>query len=414
MKIAIFSDCYLDLPGGIPAVINAEKKELEARGHTVYVFSSAYRRTREQLGKFAKQNIFPVPCCRNLLRGITPLARRPRVIEKRLARYFPELQNFDIFYIHYEAGCSIAGLRYGKKLGIPTVQVMHGREDVGEANIIPRGFRTLVATALNWFHSWYIPHPVKVSRDDYLAHTIAARKMWALMVNHANFADLVITPSKHFADKLKHYGVTQRIVPLHHGIGDKLIDVPRTPRVFAQGHVLTMIWHSRVSGEKRIMPFLEALTMVRGPYRLRVYGMGTEIKKAQRYARRHGLQVTFHGQVNPAAVYPQISRSHLDVLVSYNFDTFGMTLIEAESAGTPVLIVDPDLREVVPRGGYLLARSPAPADIAAAINSLFDDPDKIEQMSTTMLSHRDSIRNSAKINELLLIFEKMCKKRQKL
>lgn len=42
MKIAIFSDCYLDLTGGIVTTINAEKAELERRGHTVYVFSSAY------------------------------------------------------------------------------------------------------------------------------------------------------------------------------------------------------------------------------------------------------------------------------------------------------------------------------------------------------------------------------------
>lgn len=407
MKIAIFTDCYLDLPGGIPAVINAEKQELEKRGHTVYIFSTAYRRSREQRNRLAKENIFIVPCCRNLLRGVTPVSRRPGLIEKWLHYFFPELQKFDLFYIHYEAGCSIAGLRYGKKLGIPTVQVMHGREDVGEEHATPRGFRTLVAIFLNWVHSWYIPHPLKVPRDDYLARTLAASHMWTLMVNHANYADLIITPSQHFADKLKRYGVTREIIPLHHGIGDKLIAAPHAPRLFTPGQTLWLIWHSRVSGEKRIMPLLEALTMIHGKYHLHVYGMGTELKKAQRYAKRHQLHVTFHGQANPAAVYPQIERSHLDILVSYNFDTFGMTLVEAESAGTPVFIVDPDLKEIVPEGGYLFADSPSPADMAAALNSLFSHPEEIERMSHIMLTHRSQIKNSTKINHLEQIFQNL-------
>ena len=40
-----------------------------------------------------------------------------------------------------------------------------------------------------------------------------------------------------------------------------------------------------------------------------------------------------------------------------------MTLIEAESAGTPVLYVDPNLREIAARGGSILAKSPNPKDV---------------------------------------------------
>ena len=195
MKIAIFSDCYLDLTGGITSSINAQKAALEKAGHTVYIFSTGYPKTLEERQKLAKSSIFPVPSCRWLIRGVTPISRRPKIIEKWLLREHPEIKNFDIYYIHYESGCSIAGLILGKRLHIPTVQVMHGREDMGITNIIPFGFRTIVATLLNWFHSWYIPHPIKIHRDNYLADTIAKAKMWTLMVNHANFADHIITPS---------------------------------------------------------------------------------------------------------------------------------------------------------------------------------------------------------------------------
>jgi len=105
MKIAIFSDCYLDLTGGIVTAINADKAELERRGHTVYIFSSAYPKSQKEKQQLAKKHIYPVKSCRIFGRGLTPIARRPKIIEKELEKTHPELKNFDIFYVPYEAGC---------------------------------------------------------------------------------------------------------------------------------------------------------------------------------------------------------------------------------------------------------------------------------------------------------------------
>ena len=173
----------------------------------------------------------------------------------------------------------------GKRLHIPTVQVMHGREDMGITNIIPFGFRTIVATLLNWFHSWYIPHPIKIHRDNYLADTIAKAKMWTMMVNHANYADLVLTPSEHFRKKLIHYGVKKEIKVFANGFADTLSPSAPIIKTLRPNDELRIIWHSRVSGEKRILPFLRALTRIAHKYRLDIYGDGNDLKKAKRYAR---------------------------------------------------------------------------------------------------------------------------------
>lgn len=405
MKIAFFSDCYLDLTGGIVSSINAQKAALEKDGHTVYVFSTSYPKTTEVRQKLAKKCIFPVPSCRWFFRGLTPVSRRPGIIEKWLLREHPEIKDFDIYYIHYESGCSIAGLRLGKRLHIPTIQVMHGREDVGEANIIPFGFRTFIATILNWFHSWYLPHPIKVHRDDYLANTIAKAKMWTLMVNHANFADLVLTPSAHFRDKLIHYGVKKKIEVFPNGFNDQNFPDNPTIKTLEPGDTLKMIWHSRVSGEKRIMPFLEALTKLHGEYHLAVYGDGPDFRKATRYVKRHHLHVKFYGNVKFEKLKDAIANSHLDILVSYNFDTFGMTLIEAEAYGVPVFFCDPDMKEVVPAGSYIMSRDPSPLAMATALNDLINHPEKISEMSKVMLSHRDEVLISHRIKKLEEIFD---------
>ena len=401
MKIAIFSDCYLDLTGGIVTAINSEKAELERLGHTVYVFSSSYPKDQRTTKKLASEHIFPVPSCKVFGRGLTPIARRPGLIEKWLLKTHPELRGFDIFYSHYEAGCSIAGLRLARRLGISSIQVMYGREDSGEEDLVPFGLRTFVATMLCWFHSWYLPHPTHVHRDKYLATTIARAKMWTLMVNHANVADLVITPSEHFRKKLLHYGVKREIVALHHG--SPFEKQAKLPRSYDPSGPLEIIWHSRVSGEKRILPFLKALGLVKGRYHLTVYGDGPELKRAKNYAAKHNLNVTFKGLAPLETIKNQIAKSHLDVLVSYNFDTFGMTLVEAANFGVPTFIADPDLSEVLTPGAYFLSTTPAPEQMAAKIDEIISDPASIKAASQAALSHHQfSSADKAKQLEKLM------------
>ncbi len=405
MKIAFFSDCYLDLTGGIVSSMNAQKKALEKAGHEVCIFSTAFPKTKRELKKLAEQKIYVVPSCKYLISGITPISRRPRIIEKWLISEHPEIRDYDVFYVHYESGCSIAGLRLGRELRIPTVQVMHGREDIGESNIIPFGFRTIVAVLFNWFHSWYLPHTVKIHRDDYLATNLARAKMWSLMVNHANYADLVLTPSKHFRKKLLRYGVTKKIEVFPNSFADDKLPKNPSPKELKEGEELKIIWHSRVSSEKRIIPFMEALTQVTGKYRFNVYGDGVDLAKAKRYAKKHNINAIFHGNVPFDKLSKAISDSHLDVLVSYNCDTFGMTLIEAEAYGVPVLFCDPDMKEIVPKGGYVLTDGIEPAKIAEAINNLIKNPEVVKQMSEVMLNHRTEILASNRIK----ILEKILK-----
>ena len=411
MKIAFFSDCYLDLTGGIVTSINAQKQVLESLGHEVAVYSTAYPKSSRELQDLAKRHIYVVPSCKYLIRGATPVPRRPGIIEKWLLREHSELKEYDVFYIHYEAGCSIAGLRLGKKLHIPTFQVMHGREDMGVTSMVPLGFRTFVGSALNWFHSWYLPHPIKVRKDDYLADTTAKARMWTMMVNHANYADYVLCPSHHFAKKLKHYGVKHQIHIVPNGYPDA--NFPSNPplKSLHPGEPLQIIWHSRLSGEKRIMPFLEALAKVDGQYHLNVYGDGQDLIRAKRFACHHDLNVTFHGNTPFKKVQAAIQNSHLDVLASYNFDNYPLTLVEAEACGVPVFICDPDMREIIPEGSFILSKSESPDDMAKAINSLLRHPDCIAAMSKTMLKHRREVLISARIKPLLDLFDQHAKRK---
>ena len=410
MKIAIFSDCYLDLTGGIVSSINAQKTALENDGHEVYIFSTGFSRSDKELKKIEKEHIYQVPCCKLFFRGVAPVSRRPKIIEKWLLENHPELKDFDVFYVHYESGCSIAGLKLAKKLKIPSVQVMHGREDMGVDCQIPLGLKTLTATFLNFAHSLYLPHPIKVKKDEYLADTFAKARMWSLMANHARFADVLIIPSEHFARKLGHYGVRKKIWLLPNGYPDERFPKKPALREFKTGETLRLIWHSRVSGEKRIIPFLKALSLVDGKYRLDVYGDGPDLKRAKKFAQKNGLNVTFHGNASFEEVQNAIPKAQLDVLVSYNYDDYPLSLVEAEAAGLPVFICDPDLSEVLPEKSYIISKNESPEKMAESLNQIFAQPEKINQMSKQMLKHRGEVLISTRIKLLEKIFNGIIKK----
>lgn len=410
MKIAIFSDCYLDLTGGIVSTINSEKAEFEKRGHVVYVFTSGFPHTEEEKAELAKKHIYIVPSCKHFGKKLTPIARKPKIIEKWLLKNFPELNVFDVFYIHYEAGCSIAGLRLAHELNIPAVQVMHGREDMGEESLIPAGLRNFAADNLNWFHSWYLPHEKRVKKDDYLATTHAKARMWTMMVNHANYADVVITPSEHFKKKLEHYGVKKTIIPLHHGLAKEKVTAKVTPKSLKPGETMNIIWHSRLSGEKRTFAFLEALKILQEKYKktnylMNAFGPGPDLKKAKRYVEKNHLKVKFFGPVKFDIIWKAMQKTHLDVLVSYNYDTFGMTLIEAEAAGIPSFFCDEDMKEILPAGSYVLSRGPSPEDMAYTLNLLLEHPEQINRMSKILLNHRAKLDISYKIDKLEKLFK---------
>ena len=200
MRIAVFTDVFLEVPGGIPSSIAAQKKSLEALGHSVTVFCPGWHPEAD--------GVEVVPSFPRLISANgAPLAHGPKRLRAWILERFPNFaEDFDIVHVHYEASCSLAGMLLAQEFGLPLVQTMHGREDMAIAVNVPHPFKTIVGTMLNFLHSRYIRHEIILGRDSYLAPTIARAKMWTLMVNHADAADVVLTPSKHFKDKLIDFG----------------------------------------------------------------------------------------------------------------------------------------------------------------------------------------------------------------
>ncbi len=262
---------------------------------------------------------------------------------------------------------------------------------------------------MNHMHAKYLSHTLKIKRDKFQAPTRARAKMWELMVNQAEYADVMIVPSNHFARKLEHYGVTRPFVQVSNGVSAELVQEDFAVRELDDGAVLKLVWNSRLSREKRILPFLQAVAMLKRPYLLHVYGDGNQLKAAKKYAKRNDLKVKFYGMQKREKIVRSMAEAHLSVLASYNFDNQPMTLLEAEATGLPVFFCDPNMLEIVPSESYIIAGGPEPVAMAIALENF--DSAKVAKMSKQMLKNRTKVLQEAQIGDLLKAYGLAMQKR---
>ena len=441
LHIAIFTDVFLGIPGGIPSSIRAQKTALESLGHQVTIFCPGTQQDFENpLSKFGANhdpNIILVPTAKFLVNG-APFSKWTKEVVRFIEKKYPNLsESFDLFHIHYEATTSMAGLILAKKYHIKTVQTMHGREDMAIAINVPHPFKTLAATGINLIHRITLksilkktpksdsqnPEPKKLSGLNYqnaeiknLAPTIARREMWQMMVRQANLADQVITPSAHFAKKLQLFGVTRPISVISNGINDQEI-ANFTPqiRTYQDHEPLRILWFSRLSKEKRILPFLESLRIAQElepdfRFVFTIIGDGNQMSKVRKFCKKHfdEASIKILGTIPHQEILQKYTKDqHLSIINSYQFDTQGLTILEAAACNLPVIYADPDMSEIIPNHGGLCAKSPAPRAMAELLLEIYHQPEIIQKLSQNLAASEKTYLQSHQIEKLLKLYRQL-------
>lgn len=441
LRIAIFTDVFLGIPGGIPSSIRAQKTTLESLGHQVTIFCPGtqqdFKNPLSQFGANCDPNIVLVPTAKFLVNG-APFSKWTKEVVRFIEGKYPNLtESFDLFHIHYEATTSMAGLILAKKYHIKAVQTMHGREDMAIAINVPHPFKTLAAIGINLIHrttlksilkkspkpDYQNPEPKKSPGLNYqnaeiknLAPTIARREMWQMMTRQANLADQVITPSAHFAKKLRLFGVTRPISVISNGISDQEI-ANFTPRIrtYQDHEPLRILWFSRLSKEKRILPFLESLRIAQElepnfRFIFTIIGDGNQMSKVRKFCRKHfdEASIKILGTIPHQEILQKyIEDQHLSIINSYQFDTQGLTILEAAACNLPVIYADPDMTEIVPNHGGLCAKSPTPHAMAELLLKIYHQPEIIQKLSQNLAASEKTYLQSHQIEKLLDLYRQL-------
>lgn len=263
--------------------------------------------------------------------------------------------------------------------------LLRGRWDVIDCSAtpyLPLGSAWLAARltstrlVVTWHEFWgdhwleYLPH-----------RPVVARLARALESGSRRLGDEIVAVSDFTARAMKPRAGGMRVVP--NGVTLADIDGAPLPDGAAQ-----IVFVGRLIDEKRADLLLDAAARLRDrlpDVRYSIVGSGPEWGTLIAMAQRLNIadRVTFHGQLDASAAYGHMKAARLLVLPSVR-EGFGMTVAEAQAAGTVPLVVRgpstaaPDLvRDGV--DGFVV--EPTGESLSQGIAAAFSDPERLTRMA---------------------------------
>lgn len=364
-RVAVVCDYALDYLGGAQTALVEQVAALTAAGADVLVLTPSSSAAAARAGVGPDVTYVQVPA-RWVLPGLAlPVVANSARLRRRLSGILAEHRT-EVVQLHSELGLAAAAVGVAGDLGLPVVHTVH--TFFWQTALRPQ---PVVAALVRAFHrgitGW---HPPRARLADGPADS-ALRNMTLGM---AQRADHVVSPSAHQAERLRAAGLGRVAV-----VPNTVTPSGQAAQVLEQvDGALRVIWIGRCEPEKRILPFVRALTAAQrrlGPGRLHgvVVGDGSQLADARQAAG--DAEIDFLGRQEHHRIPELLAGAHLAALTSYGFDNQPMTIVEAVTAGRGVLYCDPALSEGLSGPGI---RVPvAEAELAAALVELVEDPGRV-------------------------------------
>lgn len=351
MHVAIFLDQNPATLGGAQASVMLQKKYLEQLGHRVTVVAPQ--------GDYPPApGILTYPSIPLTINREFSFTFRIRHSLKVINQKFDQL-GVAVDLVHNQAdnwGAALATL-FAKQHDLPLVFTMHTNLDYALRKFVGAGFAKVLSLALSSGYKFGAKeNQSKVTTD-----------LWRYLKTLASAADLVLTPSQHFANLAKAHDVAKDIQVLPNGVDDELAETSfaiKTKPEHLASEPTSLLWCGRISPEKRIMVLLKAMTLAKVNVELKVFGSGNQLEEAQRYVKLHklGKKVHFMGRLNHQEMLLEMRKADVLVQTSVGFETQGMTVYEAGVMGTPSIICDHNIAADIPQDGcWLVADESAEA-----------------------------------------------------
>ena len=365
MHVVMFGDQHAETLGGAQVSMRLQRRFLEKAGHTVTMVAPAMHgpRARAAASDPSYLDLPSIPITFDREYSMTwPGVRTDRRLDAALRSLLDDTGRPPVDVVHVQADFwgAFIGHRFAQRHGLPVVHTMHNRVDVGIAATAP--FPKLVLRVLN---AWQ-----RRALGGFMEAKPVGRDGWAYLRRLANRSDAVTAPSTHFARRLEAHGAVPRgrrgILPhldapiapptvdvIWNGIDDELLAraLDTAPAERAPG-LPRFVWLGRMSPEKRLLPFLEALAASGVEADVEIIGGGGQLGAARRLVEklRPRATVTFAGRMPYAETLRRIAAADAVVQTSIGFETQGMTIFEAASLGTPAVVSDPDLADELGSG----------------------------------------------------------------
>ncbi|MGM0414539.1 MAG: glycosyltransferase [Bacillota bacterium] len=318
LKIAMFTNNYFPVIGGVPISIKRLSKALKSQGHEVKIFAPEYGKTSDV--EIEEDDIIR---CSSLYyyKKYGLEFSVTNIFSPQIRKKF-EAEDFDVVHCHHPFWLGTKGRKLAEKNDIPLVFTYHTRLEK---------------------YAHYVPN------------ILFARKFFAnrfshfLVRNFANKADAVFAPTESTKNYLRNVGVSRYIKVMPTGVNLKEYDCPENEvqeirKKYGEGHEHLLITVSRLSKEKNLYFLLEGIKYLRDnsnlDFKLIIVGDGSEKENIQEYIDKNDLKGTIEliGTVDFREMSKYYLASDLFVFASTT-ETQGMVILEAMAGYTPVVAV---------------------------------------------------------------------------
>ncbi len=370
MKIGMVTSCYKPVVNGVTHMVSSYKRELEAMGHEVYVFT---------LG-------LPDPAGEdsNVIRSPAIPFKDGYYMSLRYSREAQKLMyQMDILHCHHLIMSVELAHRYAN---CPVIYTNHTRYDL---------YANSIAS---------LPQP---------AADVLMRQIWP---EFSDFADVVITPSESVRQVMLDFGVRRPIEVIENGVDLVPFHNPSAPKIKSDLGVpetaVLAIYVGRLATEKNLYTLLNQVAAARDivpNLHLALGGRGELEEALHRYAEELGITdaVHFLGSIPYEELPNYLSAADFFVTASTS-EVHPLTVIEAMASGLPVAAsVAPGIVDTVTSGetGFLVHNPDT--GLAGAIVGLALDENRRQVMGQKAKADSELYDIKKTVQRTVALYEKL-------
>jgi glycosyltransferase involved in cell wall biosynthesis len=384
MNIAFFTNNYLPNVYGVPRSLETFRRELEAAGHTVFIFAPNFSGHKDNDPK-----IFRYPSVDTEFKFKFPLAiPYSRKLDKILAGL-----KLDIIHSHHPNLLGTAAAKWAKKKNIPLVFTWH----------------TLYDQYANFF--------------PFLPQKFVAKWIIGKAVKYANRADKVIVPTESVVPILKKWGVEKEITPVATGVVESEFKNPERQKVreeygIAEDETLLLLV-SRLTEEKNIQFVFEAgLKILKKNQKTKFMIVGDgylalELKN-RTCVENLSDRIIFSGIVEHGELKNYYAAGDIFVAASKS-ETQGMNVSEAMFAGLPIVALEASgVKSLVENGRNGILVSENEDEFIAAVEKLVLDKDLRKKMADESAKIiREKYTSKICAEKIVRVYEEAIKEKRK-
>ena len=325
MRIAMMTNNYRPVVGGVPISIDRLSDGLRARGHAVTVFAPYHE------GQVFEPDVVRF---RSYDAGLPADAMLPDIFDPAIEANF-RMGGFDVIHIHHPMLIGYNGLHLARKYGVPIAFTYHTQYE--------QFLHCAKPYAALERHASQDGGILKASCDS-IKELVRFHNRTV-----ANSCDLIFAPTRQIRQDLLDRGITSPIEVMATGLAreDFTCDAAKTDAIrrnYIGDRESLLCSVARLSGEKNIPFLLKALARYKADghsFRLLLIGDGPERENLAGCAADLDLadDVVFVGSVPHSDISNYYRACDVFVFASKS-ETQGIVLLEAMASGLPVVAVD--------------------------------------------------------------------------